>query len=95
MDQLDPKGVANSQQRWLGQEPLCSVLMSSKEPQQTGAFGQVWKQIKKVALDPAMERPAALALEGEQDSQRNDLAGMQAGSGVLGHISKCVVYAAE
>jgi len=50
MDQLDPIAIDDAQQTWLDQETLGPILMNSKEPEQTSAFGQFWEEFLVIAL---------------------------------------------
>ena len=69
VEQLDPIGVDDAQDRRSGSEDLRPVLMRLEEAKEPSALGEVGKQRPRVARQPAREGPVAHAFEGMQVRQ--------------------------
>ena len=69
VEQLDPRGVDDAQDRRSGSEDLRPVLMRLEEAKEPRALGEVGKQRPIVARQPAREGPVAHALERVQQPQ--------------------------
>jgi hypothetical protein len=69
--------------------------MCRKEPEQPGSFRQPWKQSPQITMSPAVKRTFRSAPDGEQNSEGDDLAGVQQGLRMLALANHCSVYPAE
>jgi hypothetical protein len=92
MAQLDAIGVRHAQQRRLRQKILGPVGIGGKEAKQARALGQARKPAAVVVVDPAIEAAGPIAFECEEQAQRDELAGVERGLGVFGHIDHDAIH---
>lgn len=95
MDQFDPVAVDHPQRGRLGQEVLRPVLMGGEQAKQAGALGQARKPGTIIAPQPAVKRAATASFEGEQQGQRDDLAGIELRLRMFGQMADDHIYPIE
>ena len=64
MNQLDAVGIDDAQQGRLGQETMAPVLVSTQQPEEAGAVGQLGKQGQMVVRQPTLESPVTHPFNG-------------------------------
>jgi len=94
MDQLDAICVHYSEECGIGEEELAPLLMGSQEPMEPRAMGQI-EPCGIVSLEPAVKGTELNTLEGEEEADSDQLAGVEASLRMLGQMADTVVYQTE
>jgi hypothetical protein len=92
MNQLDAVGVDDAQQGGLGQETMAPVLVSTQQPEEAGAVGQLGKQGQMIVGQPAVESPVTHPFNGVEQTNSSDLARGKISLRVYGQVSHLVIY---
>lgn len=94
VDQFDAIAVHNGEETGIGQEGVTPILMSLEQPLQTSPLGQI-KPRTIVAFQPAVESAELHALEGKEQTNRDQFTGIEVRLGVFGQVADSVVYQTE
>src|SRR6266446_1262685 len=95
VDQLDPIGVDDPEDRRGGQEGCRPVLMGLEEAKEPRPLGEPREKCPIVACQPAIKRPVAHAFERMQQPQGDHLAGPEVGLGTFGDGGQLLIDLVE
>ncbi len=95
VQQFNAKSVGHAQQARLGQGSLGPLLMGLEQTKQPTALGQLGKQGPIVAAEPTVEGMFADAFQGEQQTQRDNLAWLEFGLAMFWHVTHHIVHLAK
>jgi len=93
--QLDRVTVNDQEKARIGQEALVPVLMRDQQPLQTSAIRQTRKKVVIVALKPAIKGAEMASFQGEQQTDGDQLAGIQLGLAVLWYLFHVIIDKAK
>lgn len=94
VNQLDAIAVHYSEEGRISEEVVTPGLVGLQEPLETGAMGQL-EPSGVVPFEPAVEGAELDTLEGEEEADGDQLAGVELGLGMLGDLPHPVVNEAE
>lgn len=95
MQQFDAETVCQTDHRGGGQKRRQPGTMLFQGPKQTGAFGQLGKQMPEVAGEPTVERPCSDPFQRKHYPNRYQFAGVQLGLWVFRHFFHRIIHPAE
>lgn len=79
VDQINAVALDHTEQAGIDQKGIRLNLMSDKQSKQPSVLWQVRKEGQVIPLQPAVELPVAHPLQGKQDPQGHNLAGIEFG----------------
>ena len=94
MEQLDAVAVDDREETGIGQEEIAPVLMGCQQALQASAMGQS-EPLRVVPFEPTVEGTELDALEGEEQADGDQFAGIEASLRMLGQVTDPVVYQVE
>ena len=95
MDQLDPVGIDDTEDRGLSEKPRRKVPMPLEQAKQAGALRQLRKQPLAIPEQPAVKRPIAYAFDGKQEGHRHNFARVEHRLRMLGYVAQGIIYSTK
>jgi hypothetical protein len=95
MDQLDPVGVYDGEERWVGQKVKRLLSLVTQQPRKPAALGQIGKVGPIILVHPAVKGTKAPTFQAKEQADGDNLTRVQMGIGALVDSAQLVVSHAK